>query len=171
MIVKDQGTYGTAANIGAHEAVGEYIHFSADDIEPLPGWYYAGKKVVQEGKIPAPQMVDYDGVLHRGHEAEGIEVEYGVCPLLHIAQWELIGPTIPIHYYSDNWIGYKAYKFGWPVVITHAYQFIHHIGTEGNTSKQEDDLIIYNSLKEQYENTGSLDIDYYSDLEQLQPAR
>lgn len=127
----DMPTCGQAWNAGAGQATGDYLHFSADDLEPHEGWDAAAVATAGAGMLPAPRIVRPDGRLdycgvHRRELPDGMPVEMSVIPFMSREQWERIGPVLPIHYFTDNWISFRGRRAGYPTVVRRAFAFTHH---------------------------------------------
>src|SRR4051794_37075851 len=60
---KDLPTCAEGWNAGADVAAGDYLHFSADDLEPANGWDVAAIAAVDAGFLPAPRIVNQHGRL------------------------------------------------------------------------------------------------------------
>jgi hypothetical protein len=123
-------------NIGASVADGDYLHFSADDLEPHEGWDVAAIEAVEAGFLPAPRIVnpagklDYCGV-HGVEMEDWARVQMSVIPFMPLSLWQQIGPVPPIHYYSDNYVSHRAALAGWPTVVRRGYEFTHHWAQPG----------------------------------------
>jgi hypothetical protein len=132
IIVSNRPTCGIAWQEGSEQATGDYLHFSADDIEPLPGWLEAACAAVDALQvIPSPRVLRPDGTLEScvRWETEGENGdEPDICriPFMSMAQWEQFAPMIPLHYYTDNWFTYQARKAGYRVEVCRDYAFVHH---------------------------------------------
>lgn len=133
IVIKDQDTCGLAWNMGAEKASGDYLHMTADDLEPKPGWPFRALEVVDGGALPAPRILGADGKLEScgdGQEnPEGSLTDFTRIPLMSRAQWELIGPSLDCHYYTDNWISWMGRVHGIPTVVVRSYLFQHHWAT------------------------------------------
>jgi hypothetical protein len=134
----DYPTCGEAWNAGAELADGEgdYLHFTADDLEPHDGWDVPAMQAVKHGALPAPRIVRADGTLdYCGYH--GVElpdkaiVQMSVIPFMSWEQWEKIGPGLPIHYFSDNYISWRGHQAGYPTVVRRAFAFTHHWAQPG----------------------------------------
>lgn len=134
--VRDLPTCGEAWNVGAEQAEGDFLHFSADDLEPHEGWDVAAVEAVGNGHLPAPRIlnpgrsVDYCGE-HGLDLPDGTVVGMSVIPFMSRAMWDAIGPVLPIHYYSDNWISYRAGLAGFKTVVYRRFEFTHHWAQPG----------------------------------------
>jgi hypothetical protein len=134
--VLDRPTCGVAWNEGAARGRGGYLHFSADDLEPHPGWWEAAIGCVEAGGVPSARILNADGSLQScgewGEELpDGTATFIARVPFCSRDQWDLIGPIIETHYYTDNHFTYRGLCAGIPTVIVRAYLFTHHFASEG----------------------------------------
>lgn len=134
---KDLGTCAEGWNNGAKFAKGsDYLHFSADDLEPHEGWDVAAIEAVEAGVLPAPRIInpagklDYCGV-HGVEMQDWARVQMSVIPFMPLELWQQIGPVPPIHYYSDNYVSWRAALAGWPTAVRRGYEFTHHWAKPG----------------------------------------
>lgn len=139
--VLNRATCGIAWNEGAELARGDYLHFSADDLEPHEGWWEAACACVETGALPSPRILNTDASLQSCGEW-GQEMEEGArtyitrVPFLSRAQWEQVGPGIETHYYTDNAISFRGDLAGIPTVICRDYLFTHHFAPEGRVDER-----------------------------------
>jgi glycosyltransferase involved in cell wall biosynthesis len=137
IIVRHQPTCGLAWNIGADCSHSDYIHFTADDIVPSPGWNESAIEAAEDGVIPAP-YVKSPSVPNQasfGHTGDGglmsldtpdrTRCNVSVIPFFRSDLWEKIGPILPIHYYSDDYLSFRARSAGVPVETRRGYEFTH----------------------------------------------
>jgi hypothetical protein len=133
---KDLGTCAEGWNAGAKFAKGDYLHFSADDLEPHEGWDVAAVEAVERGFLPAPRLtnpagkLDYCGV-HGVEMEDWARVQMSTVPFMPMRLWAEIGPVPPIHYFSDNFVSWRAAVAGWPTAVRRGYEFTHHWATPG----------------------------------------
>lgn len=129
---RDHATVGLAWQAGAQRAAGDYIHFTCDDLEPLDGWDDAAVAASDAGSVPAPKVTDArTGELQSwpswgAEHADGIDAGFSAIPFLSRPMWEAVRPLLLSHYYSDDWISYRARKRGWPPLFCNGYAFRHH---------------------------------------------
>jgi hypothetical protein len=134
--VRDKPTCAEGWNEGAAQATGDFLHFSADDLEPHEGWDTAAIEAVEAGLLPAPRIVnpagklDYCGV-HNVEMEDWARVSMSVIPFMPAHLWKQIGPVPPIHYYSDNYVSWRAEIAGWPVAVRRGFAFTHHWAQPG----------------------------------------
>jgi hypothetical protein len=137
IVVKDEPTCGIAWQAGANLAVGDYLHLSADDLEPKAGWWQAAVETCDRGSLPAPLVYAADGSVQscggswQQLEPDGAETAFTRVPFMSRDQWAKVGPMIPTHYFTDNWVSFRGAKAGIKTVVNHAYAFTHHHVLEG----------------------------------------
>ncbi len=137
-------TCGEAWNFGAALAREtwadlRWLHFSADDLVPEPGWHAEALHFADRGTPPAPVLLNEDGSVWAGCEQPGSDAAFPRVPLLTVAQWDELGPVPPIHYYSDVWLGRRGWRF--PVVAS--YCFRHTWAEPGRIHDSEPDRKAY----------------------------
>lgn len=132
MVVHDEPSCGSAWQIGAEEVAGDWLHLTADDIEPLEGWAEAAIEVYGRGDLPAGPVWRPAGDLEscRGWELwgeDGEVADLARVPFCSMDDWRRrISPMIPTQYYSDDWFTFRASSLGRRPTIDHRYQFVHH---------------------------------------------
>ena len=139
-VVKDEPTCGRAWNLGLNRALNRapgvsYVHFTADDVEPLDGWYEAAVESVRRDELPAPRILNPDGTLQscgdQFEHPDGTEAELARIPFATVAQMRCIGPIIETHYYTDNYFSFRGRACGYPSRVNRRYSFVHHFAQEG----------------------------------------
>lgn len=152
-------TCGIAWQWGADRAKGDYLHLTADDIEAKPGWWQAALQLVDppsghKPALPAPLVFHPDGEVQscggswEQLEADGVVTEFTRVPFVSRNQWELIGPMIPTHYFTDNWVSYRGRLHGFETVVAHGYQFVHHHALESrNEGRATSDMLRFEAYK------------------------
>lgn len=134
-VIHDRPTCGIAWNDGAARADevpwGDFLHLSADDLEPLPGWDAAAIKAIRDGNQPCPRLMQPAGGawyygLQQVEPPEGTRVEFSTIPFLPWKLWPEVGPSLDCHYYTDNWLSLKAEQAGLPSAYYPGYGFVHH---------------------------------------------
>ena len=134
IIEHDHPAVGFGWQAGAELATGDFLHFTNDDIEPHPGWWEPAVEAAERGCIPAPQVYGPAGDPQAPPQWGAVAPDWtplppqnaSVIPFLSRAQWERVRPLAQIHYYSDDWITYRARAAGWPAVLRTGYAFTHH---------------------------------------------
>lgn len=112
-------------------ATGDYLLFTADDLEPLAGWADAMAVCLESGVIPAPQVWDFtkgDGppVNRNADGPPGSFTAFTRIPALTRAMADAIGLMPIMDYYADNWISDKGRTLGWDTRVTEGFDFVHH---------------------------------------------
>lgn len=136
IIIRDRPTCGIAWNEGIAQAKGQFIHLSADDLEPQPGWIQAALAKTERGFVPAPRILKPNGDLEScgwndRERPEGSLTPYSRIPFAPREWFEKIGPMLETHYMNDNYFSDRALACGWPSVIAREYLFIHHWASQG----------------------------------------
>lgn len=118
----------------------DYLHLTADDLEPHPGWLEAAIETVDAGFIPAPLVYNPDGSLQSaglsgfgcwtGAYADWGFVEGTTVPFLRADMWKKIG-MIPVHYCSDLWVSHRGRQHGWETVVRTGMVFTHYNAMPG----------------------------------------
>lgn len=119
---------------GAEKARGRYIQLANDDNEPRPGWDTAAMACVDRGVQPAPRVFDATGAMWDGVVPEqdpsrlpdGAEVPMSSVPFIARRWWKHITPLPPgMHYFADNWVGWRLSLVGIPTQVCHGYDIVH----------------------------------------------
>ena len=149
IVIEGKSTCGEAWAEGGEQAKGDYLHFSADDLEPHEDWWLPAVYCVDVlGKLPCPRIWSPNGALEScgawGTEMpDGTETNIARIPFLSREQWEQGNWILDSHYYTDNWIWHRGQQLGIPTVVTHRYDFTHYYASEGRKSTLEDDYQFY----------------------------
>lgn len=136
IVIRNRPVCGIAWNDGIAAAHGDYILLSADDLEPLPGWFEAAVSAVEDGVLPAPRILNTDGSLQSCGDVieempDGTVVDLNRIPFASRDVMIEIGPILPIHYATDYWFSHRARELGWDSVVIRDFCFYHHFATEG----------------------------------------
>lgn len=139
----DHSSCGAAWITGAERAAEDgfdYLHLTADDLEPHPGWLEAAVETVDQGFIPAPLVYHPSGPLesaglvgfgcYTGSHQDWALIEGTTVPFLTREMWDAIG-MIDVHYCSDLLVSYRGRKYGWETVIRTGMKFTHYTATPG----------------------------------------
>ena len=140
IVIKDRKTWPTACNEGYLQSQGDIVHFTADDLEPLPGWWEGALKALKErDELPAARVYNFTTEEHDNPEdgADGDITDFTRVPILTRDQYERIGPWPEIVYYADLWLSYKARSIGIETRLLYSYQFIHHWSGIGRVDSRE----------------------------------
>lgn len=130
--VHNAASCGAAWAHGALLASGDYLHLSADDLEPTEGWWKAGMRAVHNRQVPAARVWRPTGGIESGvawgqNGRDGQPAALAQIPFCSMEDWHNgIGPMVPLQYYSDNWFQFKAEQIGLRCVLVDGYEFIHH---------------------------------------------
>jgi hypothetical protein len=120
------------------------IHFSADDLEALPGWYVRALKfLAAKDELPAPRVYNFlpppEGEWANAEDgADRAIPEFTRIPIMRRDQAERIGlwPEDLI-YYADLWVTDKGRSLGIETKMVHGYDFIHHWCGIGRVDSRE----------------------------------
>jgi hypothetical protein len=148
IVIQDRPSCGIAWNEGIAQAKGNYIHLSADDLEPLAGWITPAILSVQRGELPAARILNPDGTLQScgtddQEHAEGEEAAVARIPFASAEQFEKIGPMMTEQYMGDYWFSHRGRLLGWPSKVVRDYSFIHHYAQEGRLNTLSRDIKRY----------------------------
>lgn len=118
---------------GAAEASGDYLHFTADDLEPLEGWAEAAMACCDRGDVPAATVHGMNADFPTGIMNTTVyllprlaDVPNVLVPFLSREQFELGSWLLPIHYGTDDWVTYVARMRGLDVMRLDAFAFNHY---------------------------------------------
>lgn len=156
IVIRDVTTCGEGWINGAELAEGDYLHFTADDLEPWESWWQHAVETCDQGQLPAPVVYLPDGNVQSaggdmnepnclrswiGHDRE--PVPFTPVPFLSREQWDRIG-MIPVHYFSDVWVSERGRRLGIETVLRTYYRLTHHNEPSGRRGGQwQRDLAIY----------------------------
>jgi glycosyltransferase involved in cell wall biosynthesis len=143
VIPRGRPTCGEAWNAGAAKATGDYLLLAADDMAPHEGWAPAALAAADDGVYPAPWILRVDGsteccgtlgsgLLLDENARDGLPVCNSPVPFLRRELWDQIGPAIPAHCYSDDYLAYRARLAGLAVEVRRDYLFTHLDGQVGH---------------------------------------
>lgn len=113
-----------------------HIHLTADDLVPHESWWSTARALLADGIIPAPLVYNPDGVTVQSCggsgdgdlwplTADGTPCSWCAIPICTVEQWQVCGPMIPIHYYSDDWFSHRALAGGLGMQVAQGYAFTH----------------------------------------------
>lgn len=133
VIVRNEPSCGHAWVKGAAQARGDYVHFTADDLEPFENWWVEPLRELRRGRVPAANVRAADGTRLWCDSPLG---DLGIYPnvlvptlsrsLLDADDW-----LLPVHYGSDDWVAYVARARGLEIRRCAGYRFTHHVAQEG----------------------------------------
>jgi hypothetical protein len=164
-VVKDRPGAGIAWNEGARAldgSRGDYLHLHSDDLQAWPGWDVAAIEAVERGFYPSCEIMHTPGVIFEWGRSQTpippwTRVESGVLPFMSWEMWDRIGPTLECHYYTDDFLSWRAEMEGFPNVYAPGYAFVHGEATAGRRwngatqgEKMVRDKAIFDAAKEQW---------------------
>ncbi len=150
--VKDYPTWPSACNEGYKRATGDVLHFTADDLEALPGWHIpALLHLSVRDELPAPRVYDLRDYDNGGgfrsddswefanpQDGEDRRVTHFTrVPIMTRSQYERIGLWPHIDYYADVWVSEKARTLGIETRMIYGYDFRHHWSQINRVDSQE----------------------------------
>ena len=130
--VLDKPNWPAACNEGYRQSAGDVIHFSADDLEPMPGWHVEALLTLSvKDELPAPRVYNYlpppEGEWANPEDgSHGAIPEFTRIPIMRRDQYERIGEWPEMPYYADLWVTDKGRTLGIETKMVHGYDFIHH---------------------------------------------
>lgn len=142
IVVKDERSCGEAWIKGAKKARGQYIHFTADDLLPEPGYFEAARAASDDGCIPVANvltaMTDTGEWIEESTMQTMCYLQGGgaalnvLVPFFSRAIFELDDEWLaPIHYGSDDWVSFLADRLGILCPFIADYRFGHGAAPEG----------------------------------------
>ena len=128
IMIQDAPTWPSACNMGAEKAEGDILHFSADDLEALPGWW---EEVVpwlyEHDELPAPRVMNPDGTWDNAVDGPDRAIPHFTrIPIMTRSQHDRIGPWPEYNYVADVWVSEKGRTLGIETRMFHSYAFVHH---------------------------------------------
>lgn len=151
IVVKDEPSWPAACNLGAKQATGDILHFTADDLEPLPGWWQGALAWLNTyDELPAPRVFNHsaDGVWDNAIDGPDKAVpQFTRIPIMTRDQYERIGPWPEYNYVADIWLSEKARRLGIETRMIHSYAFVHHWEQTGRVDSPEELAKASNRLK------------------------
>tara|TARA_R110000868_G_scaffold55189_3_gene171692 strand:+ start:129 stop:713 length:585 start_codon:yes stop_codon:yes gene_type:complete len=139
IVVKDESSWPLACNVGYGRSQGDIIHWTADDLEALPGWYNDIPAFLENDELPAPAVYDYraDGKFSNAEDGpDGAKTWFTRIPVCRRDQAERIGLWPEIIYYADIWFSEKARAIGIETRLLYSYAFVHHWSSIGRVDSQ-----------------------------------
>lgn len=134
VVIRNKPTVGIAWNEGADKSNGYYIHLTNDDIEAKYAWDVPAIEAAEANKLPHPSVYTFDGRLddrYGGAPGDWSEVDMSTIHFMKKETWEKVGPSLDVHYYTDDWLSWKGWQLGFPTVVRKDYAFIHHYAQVG----------------------------------------
>jgi len=143
ILIKDWPTWPAACNEGYRRSKGGVVHFTADDLEALPGWHIpALLHLSVHNELPAPFVYDYQSPPEGRWANEedgppGSIPKFTRIPILTRTQYEKIGFWPSIVYYADYWVSEKGRTVGIETRMIEGYSFVHHWSQIGRVDSKE----------------------------------
>jgi len=130
IVIKDESTWPAACNKGYSRSNGRTIHFTADDLVPLPGWHVEALEWLEShDELPAAKVHNFsaDGEFDNAEDGlDGSLVWFTRVPIMRRDQYERIGSWPEIDYYADMWLSERARILGIESRMFYSYCFVHH---------------------------------------------
>lgn len=142
IVVKDEPSWPRACNVGYEKSRGECIHFTADDLEPLPGWWRRTlARLWAFDELPAAKVMNHsaDGPWDNWMDGEdGALTHFTRVPIMTREQYVSIGPwPETLDYAADVWVSERARTIGIQTRMLHSYAFVHHWSQIGRIDTPE----------------------------------
>lgn len=147
IVIPDRPACGIAWQEGIEKSQGDYVALLPDDSEVHAGWAEAAMETCDRGFLPAPLVLHTDGSIQscggtwEALEDDGVPTEFTRLPFMSREQIERIGPMIPTHEFSDNWVSHRGRQEGIETVVCQGYKVTHHLAPEGRRTRSEDAVI------------------------------
>lgn len=139
IIVPESRTCGWGWLQGLAAMRAPYVLLACDDQEAVNlRWADKCIETADEDQLPCPRVWNSDGsvqsnggdmkLLHHLNprpQKDGRPVDYTTVPFMSAKQAEAIG-MLPVHYASDVWVSYRGRQLGYPTVLRHGFDIIHH---------------------------------------------
>jgi glycosyltransferase involved in cell wall biosynthesis len=152
VIVKDKPNWPAACNEGYRRSKGDIVHFTADDLEPLPGWWQEVTAAMEtEDILPAAKVLNHsaDGPWdNHGDGPDGGHPHFTRVPIMRRDQWERIGEWPAFNYVADVWVSEKGRTLGIETRMFYSYAFVHHWAQHGRRDGPQDMAAAGNKLAE-----------------------
>lgn len=137
LVVNGASTCGEGWAAGLAQAQGDFVLLGVDDAVPHPGAVQSGVRVADQGIYPSPRIVKANGALescgslgiggcHLSECDTGTPAYMSSLPLASREMWKRIGEVLPIHYYVDDYLGFRARCVGLSCEVVRSYAFTHY---------------------------------------------
>ena len=142
IVVQDEPSWPRACNVGYERSEGDILHFTADDLEPLPGWWQETLERLKEyDELPAAKVLNHspDGPWDNHMDGDdGALTHFTRVPIMTRNQYERIGPwPEQLNYAADVWVSERARTLGIETRMCHSYAFVHHWSQIGRIDSPE----------------------------------
>lgn len=121
-------SWGEGLNRMVARASGRYLSCCCDDTVPLPGWFEAGRAMLDQGVMPASRYLHPDSEpLRRGWDdaPHGTRVDWCRSFLLTPGLYFKVGAFIDATWYADIDYSERLVKAGWPIHACDGFAFTH----------------------------------------------
>jgi hypothetical protein len=139
IVIRDEPTVGLAWLEGIDQSSAPYVHLCCDDLEQVsPTWAETCIEITDAGQIPCPVVRRPDGSLEScGGDMnrpdclvsemleDRTEVDFTTVPFGSREQIDAISMTTG-HYETDTYFSHKGRQLGWPTVVAHGFEVVHH---------------------------------------------
>lgn len=140
--LKDKPNWPVACNEGFSLAKGEIVHFTADDLEVVPGWHEDAVALLRSAdELPAGYVWNHSLFGDPDNVADGSSGQktwFTRTPIMRRDQWERIGAWPNLDFYADVWLSERARKIGIETRLVGGYRFIHHWHQTGRISNDQE---------------------------------
>lgn len=140
-VVEGFPNWPSACNAGYRDAKGDILHFTADDLEPLPGWWVAPLELLATAdELPAARVLNHtaDGPMdNAGDGPDGAFTHFTRVPIMRRDQYDRIGAWPEIDYCADVWLSEKARTIGIQTRLLYSYALVHHWSQIGRIDTPE----------------------------------
>jgi hypothetical protein len=149
IVVKDKPNWPAACNEGYRRSKGDIVHFTADDLEPLPGWWQEVTAALgTEDILPAAKVLNHSADGPWDNQGDGDHPHFTRVPIMRRDQWERIGEWPEFNYVADVWVSEKGRTLGIETVMFYSYAFVHHWAQHGRRDGPQDMAAAANTLTE-----------------------
>ena len=136
LVVTGAPTCGEGWAAGFAKTRAAHVLLGGDDAVPHHGTVEAGVRAADEGIYPSPRIVLVDGELescgslgggaHFPECDDGTPAYMSSYPIATREMWKRLGKPLPIHYYIDDYFGYRARLAGLRCEVVRDYAFTHY---------------------------------------------
>jgi len=153
VLVLEGVTWGEGLNRLAERATGAYWSCCCDDTVPLPGWFEAGRTMLDEGYEPCSRYLNPDGSpLRPGTDdmAHGSPVAWARSFLLTPAIFAQVGPFLDATWYADIEYSERLHAAGWHILACDGFSFTHLDGERDWQTPEENarEQALYDASRE-----------------------
>ena len=146
IVIHDKPTCGIAWNEGLEQVKGGYVLIAADDLEPVDSyWADVGIACIEQNFLPCARVLRPDGSLEScGNDSvealNGTPAHLARVPFFPQELIPHIAPIIETHYFTDDFVSWRAEQVGWPTQVARDFAFYHHYVQVGrNEARYEAD--------------------------------